>query len=340
MSATDSLRQQISTHFGDEVGGNLAEECISLCQMYNLTADELFFKWEALASTLGSRVLNAETIDILRSNIHRKTTKPETKSNLNMNIVTSKRLKGPPKLGGSIYSTPKKPLAGPINGASTGDSSRAGVAGPSKVQFVGYNMDGDSRSTRRYRYMYEKILDRSAALDDRIDDIAELVQKHYDIVELDSDLKYEPWLAFLRRVGREKPAVILIVGPFIDSSHPYIKNGVEAQPDAMANLCRHVLQQRSFYPIFPVPLDAAHEVNLDITHSDGLSINLDTADDFAPDVLILPSKLKQFSKTVDHTVVVNPSFLTKGTFAHLTYAGSESGGTIKDGLRVDVVKLE
>ncbi len=120
--------------------------------MYNLTADELFFKWEALASTLGSRVLNAETIDILRSNIHRKTTKPETKSNLNMNIVTSKRLKGPPKLGGSIYSTPKKPLAGPINGASTGDSSRAGVAGPSKVQFVGYNMDGDSRSTRRCEY--------------------------------------------------------------------------------------------------------------------------------------------------------------------------------------------
>ncbi len=106
-----------------------------------------------------------------------------------------------------------------------------------------------------------------------------------------------------------------------------------------------------------MPLDAAHEVNLDITHSDGLSINLDTADDFAPDVLILPSKLKQFSKvciviivlslrdlrslqTVDHTVVVNPSFLTKGTFAHLTYAGSESGGTIKDGLRVDVVRLE
>lgn len=85
----------------------------------------------------------------------------------------------------------------------------------------------------------------------------------------------------------------------------------------MANLCRHLLLQRrcsvlflvhdnalihvllfgiSFYPIFPPPLDLSHEVNLDVSHIDGVRM-VDEGDlDYAPDVLILPSRLKQFSK--------------------------------------------
>lgn len=81
--------------------------------------------------------------------------------------------------------------------------------------------------------------------------------------------------------------------------------------DAMANLCRHILQQRSFYPIFPVPLDLAHDVNLDVTHSDMMYLcpqedeseedGGDAQDDptrarCAPDVLLVPSRLKHFSK--------------------------------------------
>ena len=50
----------------------------------------------------------------------------------------------------------------------------------------------------------------------------------------------------------------------------------------------------SFYPIFPVPLDAAHDVNLDISHSE--TLNLCEKEETAPDILILPSKLKQFVK--------------------------------------------
>lgn len=73
-----------------------------------------------------------------------------------------------------------------------------------------------------------------------------------------------------------------------DPSVPAARN---PQGDAMANLVRHVLGQRSFYPLFPAPEALAHEVNLDVTHWDQMSLG-----DTAPDVLILPSKLKHFSK--------------------------------------------
>lgn len=56
-----------------------------------------------------------------------------------------------------------------------------------------------------------------------------------------------------------------------------------------------ILSLRSFYPIFPVPQDLSREVNLDVTHSEGLKMD-DKGDGFAPDVLILPSKLKHFTK--------------------------------------------
>ena len=65
----------------------------------------------------------------------------------------------------------------------------------------------------------------------------------------------------------------------------------------------------SFYPIFPVPLELAHEVNLDVTHSEMLNLcpqddNTDDAEGSvdpsrarcAPEVLIVPSRLKHFSK--------------------------------------------
>ena len=60
--------------------------------------------------------------------------------------------------------------------------------------------------------------------------------------------------------------------------------------DTMANLVRHVLGQRSFYPIFPPPEQNAQELNLDVTHFDKIRMEQ------APDVLVLPSRLKHFSK--------------------------------------------
>ncbi|TBU48523.1 DNA polymerase alpha, subunit B [Dichomitus squalens] len=126
----------------------------------------------------------------------------------------------------------------------------------------------------------------------------------------------------------------------------------QAPSDGMANLCRHVLQQRSFYPIFPVPLDLAHEINLDVTHSDLLHLvpQDEDAEDAegavdpsrarcAPDVLIVPSRLKHFSKIVDNTVAINPSFLTKSTYAVLEYAGHTAPGPAKDRVKVEISRI-
>jgi hypothetical protein len=54
----------------------------------------------------------------------------------------------------------------------------------------------------------------------------------------------------------------------------------------------------SFYPIFPVPLDLSSDVNLDISHSEGLKVGSDpnSTQEYAPDILVIPSRLKHFSK--------------------------------------------
>lgn len=55
--------------------------------------------------------------------------------------------------------------------------------------------------------------------------------------------------------------------------------------------------QLSIYPIFPTSLDVCHEINLDITHSSELEIWNDELQ--GPELLILPSRLKSFSKVRD-----------------------------------------
>ncbi|KAF8333523.1 DNA polymerase alpha/epsilon subunit B-domain-containing protein [Cantharellus anzutake] len=106
--------------------------------------------------------------------------------------------------------------------------------------------------------------------------------------------------------------------------------------DPMSLLARHILEQRSFYPVNPGPREQSSTVNLDVTHSHLLRIGVtrpDSAakqeegtikreehdltldeswDGSAPHILILPSRLKQFHRIVDHTMVVNPSFATRG----------------------------
>lgn len=74
-----------------------------------------------------------------------------------------------------------------------------------------------------------------------------------------------------------------------------------AGKDHVGRVCRHVLRQRSFYPIFPPPLSGAgvDGVNLDVTHMDLLKF-----DGFGADVVILPSMLgKHFVKVNLSTLV-------------------------------------
>ncbi|KAJ7695995.1 DNA polymerase alpha/epsilon subunit B-domain-containing protein [Mycena rosella] len=253
----------------------------------------------------------------------------------------------------------------------------------------------------------------------------------------DADLGFRPWRTLITKINETKPAVVLLLGPFIDAMHPLIKSGdVDSTPlnlfrtrftdplrayldsvpgsialvvpsardmisdhavfpqcelpadvargdprirllpnpasfalngttfaatsvdvlfhlkkgefvrrgeeadatpamaddpgtDPMANVCRHLLQQRSFYPVFPVPHELTTEVVLDVSHSDGLRLgggDGDGAPESAPDVLIVPSRLKQFSKTVYATTALNPSSVSKGAYMVLDVAGRDASG--------------
>jgi len=444
------------------------------------------------------------------------------------------------------------------------------TTGLAKVLFKGPKTNEDSRRKRAYRYMYEKVSERSEVLDDRIDELAEIIREYYNISHVgdpgsstedeivvvgritldaessssgpvklneasialessrmmgsgarvplrfdphvrvrggtkgaggiglfpgaivalrgkngaggwflvteilamppmkpslvngmkfedssfsmyiasgpytpDTDLKYKPWRNLLDNMMLTRPKVVLLIGPFIDSTHTKLKNGVidqspaqlfheqftenlrdffhvspdslvlivpsvrdllsdhtvfpqcefsgefaadprvhllpnpsrfslngvsfnvssvdvlfhlrkeeffkqaeeidsvssssDGSNDSMTTMCRHLLQQRSCYPIFPVPFDLSHEINLDTTHAEGLKLAEDGAEELAPDVLVIPSRLKHFSKLVDNTIAINPSFLMKGTYSTLIFHGAE---TLKDRLKANIVKLD
>jgi len=137
----------------------------------------------------------------------------------------------------------------------------------------------------------------------------------------------------------------------------------------MAELCRYTLQQRryvfhgflclpdpltwfSFYPAFPPPTDVSHEVNLDVSRSKLLDLDR-VAQDHIPHVILVPSRLKEFSKVgrlvqnvlsgllkefsqrVDGATFINPSFVSKSSYAFLRYSGQES----EEGVNVDIRKL-
>ena len=101
-------------------------------------------------------------------------------------------------------------------------------------------------------------------------------------------------------------------------------------------------------------------MNFDVTHIDGVRMVNDEGLDYAPDVMILPSRLKQFSKVgslicpwstivdfslslglqvVHSTTIVNPSFLSKGTYGTISIA-ARSAGTPKERVTAEVMKIE
>ncbi|KAK0540530.1 DNA-directed DNA polymerase alpha subunit pol12 [Tilletia horrida] len=97
-----------------------------------------------------------------------------------------------------------------------------------------------------------------------------------------------------------------------------VDGAVAAPKDQVARLIRHVLGQRSFYPLYPS--SPASALTLDVTHS-----NLAIFPSVTPDVLILPSTLKSFARIIDSTVVLNPGVITAA--ASLASAASVAGPT-------------
>ncbi|KAI9099409.1 DNA polymerase alpha/epsilon subunit B-domain-containing protein [Phlyctochytrium arcticum] len=80
----------------------------------------------------------------------------------------------------------------------------------------------------------------------------------------------------------------------------------------ISRLFRHMLGQRSFYPLFPSALDDAC---LDLSRSGALELQA------TPDIFITSSRLRYSARTVDGCVCINSGFLVKGrsggTFAKI-----------------------
>lgn len=82
----------------------------------------------------------------------------------------------------------------------------------------------------------------------------------------------------------------------------------------MSRLAQHLVQQRSYYPLFPPPAPSSAAAgattapNLDLAHAEGWSMPVQ------PDVLLVPSKLAAFARPVlDRTVAINPGAISRGT---------------------------
>ncbi|KAK6638803.1 hypothetical protein RUM43_007072 [Polyplax serrata] len=89
----------------------------------------------------------------------------------------------------------------------------------------------------------------------------------------------------------------------------------------LPRLAKHILQQRSFYPLSP-----AKDVPLDPLLMDHAKLEI------APHILIVPSDLRYFIQKVDGCVVVNPERLAKGliggTYARLIISPNDVVGNI------------
>lgn len=81
-------------------------------------------------------------------------------------------------------------------------------------------------------------------------------------------------------------------------------NGNLEPGSRLTRIAQHLLQQRSYYPLFPPPAGT----NLDLAQYQYCQMPC------RPDILIAPSKLTCFARAVcESTLVVNPGHLTKGT---------------------------
>ncbi|GAA5811310.1 hypothetical protein MFLAVUS_004743 [Mucor flavus] len=100
------------------------------------------------------------------------------------------------------------------------------------------------------------------------------------------------------------------------------------QTDKFSRLTEHLLQQHTYYPLYP------HALEDNIDAGCLLDIHLPTK----PDILILPSQFKHFVKQMNGTVSMNPGFLCKHEVAG-TYGRVILYPNTEERVRVDLLKL-
>lgn len=107
--------------------------------------------------------------------------------------------------------------------------------------------------------------------------------------------------------------------------------------DRLRRLAGHLLQQRSFYPLYP----PNEEINLDMEQVESIG---GASLDIRPDVMILPSDLLHFFKDIDGTLAMNPQRLSRGegggVFARLKVVPAEKEtDTKKFSVSAEIVRI-
>ncbi|XP_018409803.1 PREDICTED: DNA polymerase alpha subunit B isoform X1 [Nanorana parkeri] len=91
-----------------------------------------------------------------------------------------------------------------------------------------------------------------------------------------------------------------------------ISSGTAGAPDRFSRILRQILNQRSYYPLYP----PNEEINIDFEAMYNFAMMPVT-----PDVFIVPSELRFFIKDISGCICINPGRLTKGlvggTYARL-----------------------
>ncbi|KAL9471361.1 hypothetical protein ACSS6W_009302 [Trichoderma asperelloides] len=112
--------------------------------------------------------------------------------------------------------------------------------------------------------------------------------------------------------------------------------------DLMRRLCRYLVEQRHFFPVFP-PTDRSRLPKTGT--EDGLAtgamldvsyLKLGEMVNVRPDVMLMPSSLPPFAKVVESVLAINPGSLSKrrgpGTYARMTLYPPSLDGEVINGL--------
>ena len=86
----------------------------------------------------------------------------------------------------------------------------------------------------------------------------------------------------------------------------------QQQQGRMQRIASHLIQQQSYYPVYP-----STTIPVDWSYIDGIHMPV------TPDILIIPSKTKYFAADIgDNVIAINPESLTKnntaGFYGHIT----------------------
>ncbi|GBP79989.1 DNA polymerase alpha subunit B [Eumeta japonica] len=104
--------------------------------------------------------------------------------------------------------------------------------------------------------------------------------------------------------------------------------------DKLSRLAGHVLNQQSYYPLWPPPANLPVDTTLWAAHAHF---------SHTPHLLILPSNFRYFIKEVKGSVVINPERLTKGigggTFARIQLKMDEDTTQITKSIAAQIIRI-